>query len=136
MTVQKVQKMEFCTFQNSKNRILTWSYSYYKYSIDQGRVISFNFKNFDTLKKIWFIYVLYFFHVNFFMYFYSNNGVFREPIQVTTYESITGHSTILPIAWVEIHPLFDGQEFDLAILGLKSYIQRKLLINYLFYFWN
>ena len=69
------------------------------------------------------------------MYFYSNNGVFREPIQVTTYESITGHSTILPIAWVEIHPLFDGQEFDLAILGLKSYIQRKLLlINYLFYF--
>ena len=62
------------------------------------------------------------------MYFYSNNGVFREPIQVTTYESITGHSTILPIVWVEIHPLFDGQEFDLAILGLKSYIQRKLLI--------
>ena len=91
----------------------------------------FQFQNFQCNEKkydyISFTYLIFF-------YVYSNNGVLREPIQVTTYESITGHSTILPIAWVEIHPLFDGQEFDLAILGLKSYIQRKLLFNYLFYF--
>ena len=81
----------------------------------------FQFQNFQSNEKNMIVFLSRKF---FFMYFYSNNGVFREPIQVTTYESITGHSTILPIAWVEIHPLFDGQEFDLAILGLKSYIQR------------
>ena len=30
----------------------------------------------------------------------------------------------LPVKWLEIHPLFDGSEFDLAILTLSSYIQR------------
>ena len=71
----------------------------------------FSHKNFSTIENNYF-------------FICSNNGVFREPIQVRTYESITGYSANLPIDWVEIHPLFDGQEFDLAILGLKSYIQR------------
>ena len=51
------------------------------------------------------------------------------PIQVKTFESIRGAIADLPVAWFEIHPLFDGQEFDVAILGLKSYIQRNIFLH-------
>ena len=58
----------------------------------------------------------------------SRGGNF-PPIQVKTFESIRGTIADLPVAWFEIHPLFDGQEFDVAILGLKSYIQRNIFLH-------
>ena len=59
---------------------------------------------------------------------FSRGGNF-PPIQVKTFESLRGAIADLPVAWFEIHPLFDGQEFDVAILGLKSYIQRNLYLH-------
>ena len=47
-----------------------------------------------------------------------------------TYENIYGYSAMLPVDWLEVHPLFNGQEFDLAILGLKSYIQRLVFRHF------
>ena len=32
----------------------------------------------------------------------------------------------LDVDWIEFHPLFDGVEFDLAIIGLKSTVQRSI----------
>ena len=46
-----------------------------------------------------------------------------------TFESIRGAIAELPVSWFEIHPLFDGQEFDVAIIGLQSYIQRNLNLH-------
>ncbi len=50
----------------------------------------------------------------------------RGQVIVKTPENIHGNSARLPVHWFEIHPLFDGQEFDLAIIGLKSNVQRTL----------
>ena len=60
--------------------------------------------------------------------YFCRGGNF-PPIQVKTFESLRGAIADLPVAWFEIHPLFDGQEFDVAILGLKSYIQRNLYLH-------
>ena len=49
-----------------------------------------------------------------------------------TYENIYGYSAMLPVDWLEVHPLFNGQEFDLAILGLKSYIQRLVYFRHFY----
>ena len=37
-----------------------------------------------------------------------------------TQENIYESSKDLPVKWFEIHPLFDGAEFDLAILTLEQ----------------
>ena len=61
-------------------------------------------------------------------YIYTYFFLFRatQPlVTVETQENIYGSSPKnLPVKWLEIHPLFDGSEFDLAILTLSSYIQR------------
>ena len=42
-------------------------------------------------------------------------------VTVETQENIYGSSPKnLPVKWLEIHPLFDGAEFDLAILTLEQ----------------
>ena len=44
-------------------------------------------------------------------------------------ESITGSKVNLPVEWIEVHPLFDGQEFDLAIIGLTSILQSNIKLH-------
>jgi hypothetical protein len=56
--------------------------------------------------------------------FFSGTSFQKFPIQIQTYESITGASANLQADWFEVHPLFNGQDFDLAIIGLTSNIQR------------
>ena len=54
-------------------------------------------------------------------------GCYRENrplVTVRTQANIYDTTKELPVKWFEIHPLFDGAEFDLAILTLEAYIQR------------
>lgn len=50
-------------------------------------------------------------------------------IQVSTYENIHGNQAKFDVQWFEVHPLFNGQEFDLAIIALTTYIQRSINLH-------
>lgn len=53
----------------------------------------------------------------------------KDKIEVSTYENIHGNKARFDVQWFEIHPLFNGQEFDLAIIALSTYIQRSINLH-------